>query len=311
MSSKNELVCGKTVKYIMDGRGVCKYIRYYCNKKDCDNCRPTLLGKLQEEAKAMLYGVESFYTITLPNESSRGFTNKIRGRNYLCMPQDGEKIFLVDTAIDYKGQEATRMNRYDALSLVTKEENIFTVGGNRSTGGDWRLTPKPEEKESKYQGSVIFRLLVPFFDPPHDDKSKLYLLDNFRAASVIWRNGVLDPNNDEQVQAFVDHKVSVYAEMAIREGFRYNENKSYVRAEEKERSEIANWIGASVDGNVHYFNDHSRREIQAISPQLIPIITGNTGIKNWRLELDKKRYPHWFVSDEDQAIFDMALKAAK
>ena len=126
------------------------------------------------------------------------------------MPQGVEKIFLVDTAIDYTGIEAEPINRHDALELATLEENIFTVYGNRSTGGDWRLTPKPTGKNEQYEGSVKFRLLVPFFDPPHDDKSKLYLLDSLRAATVVWRGGTLDPNNDEQIQAFVDHKASAF-----------------------------------------------------------------------------------------------------
>lgn len=277
----NRSKCGNGTVPVIDGHGMLKYVPYQCKQVGCEKCRPGILKQKQQEVRSMLNGTQEFYAIEVQKGSYRGLTNKIRGRNYLGIPGTDTILFIFDQPVEYKGDDAYSLNRHEALGVVTAEENIFTPT-RRLTGGDWKLSSKSDKKESL--GEISFERLIPFLDPPGGDTKQLYLLDQFRAVCNVWTKGKLDPTDEVMVQDYVDHMSSVVVEMALREGFKLNHEMSYVRKEIVKIETIANWIGASIDTNVTYFTNESKRVINGVSPHLIPILTGHGGIKNWRKE---------------------------
>lgn len=303
---RNRKLCGKTSKQVVDGLGMLQYVKFYCNQRDCQVCGPAQLKRRQKEVMNMLRGAQDFYSIVVEEKSVKNFTNKIRGNNYLAMPQaDGTSLFLMDKFVEFKFANADHLDRHSAIGLATSEQNIFTPK-NRSTGGEWRLTEPPSESVDEI-GDITFHRLVPYLDPPGNDEKMLYLLNSMRASANIWTHGILDPEDSDMVQRFADHVSSAFIEMALREGFKFNYEMSYVREECVPISKIAKWIGASIDGKVIFFTKESERALKTISPHLLPIITGHAGIPNWRIKYNEWRHPNKTFEDYGIQISDLVF----
>lgn len=306
-------MCGKKRWQKMDSYGVPTMVTYRCGLKDCSYCAQKIeLKKKRAVGRLIAHASKNqMYVIELPSKSVRGFKNKIRGDNYYAAPQSAGEIILVDQLISYAGETARPITYEEAMALFTRQENINTPK-RRSTGGEWSLVEKKEEEE-RIEGEVSYRILVPFLNPPsgaiEEDIAKyMYELSRLRASCVIWKSGVLDPYDDEQIQAFVDYKMSAYCEMAIRNGFTFDKDSSYVKQQTVPRDDIRKWIGIHFSAQLEFFNSESAKVINTISPHILPLLTGNDGMKNWREEMDRENYPEWFIDEGTQEILDNIYK---
>lgn len=315
LSKKEKLaMCGVESWQTMDSNGVPIMVFYHCGLRDCPHCAKNIMLKKKRAVSRLIAQASKspMYIIELPSKSVRGFKNKIRGDNYYAAPQDGKEIILVDQLISYAGTASKHITYEEAMMLFTDESNINTPK-RRSTGGEWSLKEEKNKEAEVIDGEVTYRMLIPFLKPPEgslkEDHAKyMYELSRLRASCTVWKSGVLDPHDDAQIQAFVDYKMSAFCEMAIRAGFVFDKDRSFVKEKTVKRSEVTKWVGVHFSAQLEFFNENSKKVISTISPQLLPILTGNEGMKNWREEIDKENYPEWFIDEKTQEILDNIYK---
>lgn len=240
--------CGQSVIFVRGKNGIVFSIPNYCNQRGCERCDAQEAYRRKKVISCMIQGHagELLRTVISDSQWERiGKELSRQGISYVSVMQGENHRLLICDKNPYKRKDIglQPISKRDAEIELTKNENLFPAHGNRSTGGDWRLTPEREE----YSDEICVIEMIPCFISSPRLKGGLTkeFINNIFSHANTWPHGKVTIDNAQQ---FMDYSMNKAISMAEVEGavLDFDGCRLQTKIIGKERIENM-WSVASVD----------------------------------------------------------------
>lgn len=247
MKSKEDKIkeCGTRPIFIRGKNGIVFASPNYCHVRGCDRCdkHEANLRAKQIQDVLMSYSGPVFRAV-IDDALWRNMGNRLseQNANYFSVMQDETSRLVVSSIDPYKRKDFgfVEISSIAAIQELTTNKNLFPEFGNRSSGGDWRLT---EEREQFSEEIFIYDFVPCFHATEKLDKITSKFLKDIFVDANTWNRGLVSLEN---AQEFANYSMNKAINLAEERGAKLHLDGCRLQPKKIGKERVENWSIANV-----------------------------------------------------------------
>lgn len=247
MKPKEERIkeCGMRPIFVRGKNGIVFALPNYCHIRGCEKCDKYEAYSRKKQIQSALRNYDGpVFRAVVDDYAWKNMGKRLSEQNadYFSVIQDDGTRLVISSIDPYKRKDFgfVEISKLSAITELSQESNLFPELGNRSSGGNWRLT---EERE-QYSEEIYIYDFVPCFHSTEklDKVTPQFLRDIFVDANT-WNRGVVTLEN---AQEFANYSMNKAINLAEERGAKLYLDGCRLQPKKIGKERVDNWSVASM-----------------------------------------------------------------